>query len=327
MKYLARVTSIISLIYICVVLSAYLLQRHLVYYPAVERVHPASLGLTEIMETELNTPDGERLVGWYGKAQPGRPTILYFHGNAGNLADRASRVRLYRRHGLGVMMVAYRGFSGSTGTPSEAVIIKDALAVFDTLIGMGVKSKDIVIYGESLGTGVAVQVAAERMARALVLEAPFNSAVAIGAHVYPYLPVYRLSENRFESDRHIGRVAMPILFLLAAEDEVVPARFGAELFAAAPAPKTKLELAGATHYTIYEHGGFEAVARFIGVPLMADAVQAAIMDVFAPRLRAARDAALARLAARETTGSIATMPQLYQARFTPDTGTADWLVP
>jgi uncharacterized protein len=212
---------------------------------------------------ELATSDGERLVAWYGPAAPGQPTLFYLHGNAGSLAHRAGRVRLYRSSGYGIFMMAYRGFSGSTGSPSENRIVADALMAYDQLKALGPGEDEIVVYGESLGTGVAVQVAASRRPGGLVLESPFSSAVDVGSHLYPFLPVHWLLRDRFESAEHIHNVKAPLLVLHGEDDSIVPARFGRKLFAAAPQPKTAYFFTGATHYTLYEHGAFDRVRSFL----------------------------------------------------------------
>jgi len=239
------------------------MQRSLLFHPNPMRIAPKALGLTDVAEMELRTPDGQRLVAWYAPARPGQPTLFYLHGNAGALVHRAGRLRLYRSAGYGVFMHAYRGFSGSTGSPSEEEIVADALMAYDQLKRLGPADSEIVVYGESLGTAVAVQVAANRHPAGLVLESPFSSAVDVGSYLYPYLPVFALLRDRFDSLSHIRKVKAPILMMHGEDDRVVPARFGKKLFAAAPDPKTAVYFGGATHYTLYEHGAFDKVRRFL----------------------------------------------------------------
>jgi fermentation-respiration switch protein FrsA (DUF1100 family) len=212
---------------------------------------------------ELTTPDGERLVAWYAPPAKGQPTVFYLHGNAGALVHRANRVRLYRTQGYGVFMLAYRGFSGSTGRPTEPNIIADALMAYDMLAGFTPRDSKIVVYGESLGTGVAVQVAANRRPDGLVLESPFSSAVDVGAYLYPYLPVHWLLKDRFESISYIKEVKAPLLVLHGERDSIVPAKLGRRLFAAAPGPKMAYFIEEATHYTLYEHGAYDRVKTFL----------------------------------------------------------------
>ena len=176
----ARLAAIVSAIYLTVTAASFFLQRDLLFHPNPARIAPRALGLAGVDELELPTPDGERLVAWYAPAQEGQPTLFYLHGNAGALVHRAGRMRLYRGNGYGVFMHSYRGFSGSTGSPSEERIVSDALMAYDRLKRLGPAESEIVIYGESLGTAVAVQVAANRRPAGLILESPFSSAVDVG---------------------------------------------------------------------------------------------------------------------------------------------------
>jgi fermentation-respiration switch protein FrsA (DUF1100 family) len=259
----ARIAAIISAIYLATIGISYFLQRDLLFYPNSLRIAPRALGLADVTELDLATADGEHLVAWYAPPTEGQPTLFYLHGNAGSLSHRAGRVRLFRGNGYGLFMLAYRGFSGSSGAPSEENMVADALMAYDRLKSLGASDKAIVVYGESLGTAVAVQVAANRQPGGLVLESPFSSAVDVGSYLYPFLPVHFLLRDRFESVKHIQKVKAPLLVLHGEDDRIVPARFGRKLFAAAPTPKTAYFFGGATHYTLYEHGAFEHIRSFV----------------------------------------------------------------
>jgi uncharacterized protein len=259
----ARLAAIVSAIYLTTTTATYVLQRDLLFHPNHLHVSPHSVGLNDVAEMEFATADGERLIAWYASAHQGQPTLFYLHGNAGALAHRAGRIKLYRNNGYGIFMLAYRGFSGSTGAPTEEHIVSDALMAYDQLKQLGVRDEDIVVYGESLGTGVAVQVAANRHPGGLVLESPFSSAVDVGSYLYPYLPVYWLLKDRFESVRYIDKVTAPLLMLHGEDDQIVPVRFGRKLFDAAQPPKMAYYFGGATHYTLYEHGAFERIRGFL----------------------------------------------------------------
>jgi uncharacterized protein len=260
----ARFLAIISACYLSFIAIYYVEQRNYLFHTSQLRVSPQSLDLPGVAEMELPTPDGQRLVAWYAPPARGEATIFYLHGNAGALVHRANRLRLYRAQGYGVFILAYRGFSGSTGNPTEHNIVDDALMAYDTLAGFTPQDSKIVVYGESLGTGVAVQVAAKRRPAGLVLESPFSSAVDVGAHLYPYLPVHWLLKDRFESISYIQEVKAPLLVLHGESDSIVPPKLGRKLFAAAPGPKVAYFIEGANHYTLYEHGAFEKVKTFVG---------------------------------------------------------------
>lgn len=259
----ARICAIISACYLSFIAIYYVDQRDYFFYTSPIRISPQALDLPKVAEMELSTPDGQRLVAWYAPPAAGKPTLFYLHGNAGALVHRANRVRLYCAQGYGVFMLAYRGFSGSTGRPTESNIVADALMAYDTLAGFTPHDSKIVIYGESLGTGVAVQVAAKRRPDGVVLESPFSSAADVAAHLYPYLPVYWLLKDRFDSINYITELKAPLLVLHGERDSIVPPSLGRKLFAAAPGPKVAYFIPDATHYTLYEHGAFEKVKTFL----------------------------------------------------------------
>lgn len=258
-----RILAIVSAIYLSVIAVYYIEQRDFLFQPTSIRITPRDLGLDGVAEMELHTPDGETLVAWYAPPEHGQPILFYLHGNAGALYHRESRVRLFRANGYGVFLLAYRGFSGSTGNPTEQAIVADALMAYDRLSSITPPHSRIVIYGESLGTGVAVQVASKRSASGVILESPFSSAVDVGAHLYPFLPVYWLLKDRFESIKYIKNIKAPLVMIHGEKDRLVPASLGRKLFAAAPAPKQAYFISDATHYTLYENGAFEKVRAFL----------------------------------------------------------------
>jgi len=233
------------------------------YWPDQALITPQAAGLTGVSVRRLATPDGESLVVWRATAQPGQPTILYFHGNGDPLASRARRFANFQAAGYGVHMHAYRGFSGSTGEPSEAAIIADAKLAYDTLRGEGMAAADIILYGESLGTGVATQVAISRPAAGLILEAPFTSLVAAWRQFVPFVPVDLLLRDRYESDRIIGSLRMPLLIIHGAKDRLVGVGLGRALFALAPEPKTLVILPNGGHMTGHQNGAMDYIQPFI----------------------------------------------------------------
>jgi fermentation-respiration switch protein FrsA (DUF1100 family) len=250
-------------LYLTVTVAAYFLQRKLLYFPDATYVTPAEEDLDGVDEVKLATPDGETLIAWHSQARPGMPTILYFHGNGGHIAIRGPRLQRFSSVGLGVFMPAYRGYSGSTGSPSESAIVADAQLAYDHLRKSGLAARDILVYGESLGSGVATQLAASREVGALILDAPFTSVPDVGKLMYPFLPVEHFTIDRYESKRHIGQVKAPILILHGTEDTIIPVEMGRALFRLAPEPKEMIELKGAGHSDIYMFGAFEPLRRFI----------------------------------------------------------------
>ena len=186
--------------YAIAVAVMYFAQRRFIYFPDPTRTMPHAAGLSNVVERIIATPDGEKIVAWYGKAAVGQPTLLYFHGNGGALELRAGRIAKYLERGRGLFMMSYRGYSGSTGSPSEAKNVADAKLAYEALVADGVSPDDIILYGESLGTGVAIEVAAEKKVAGVILDSPFTSIVERAAQLYPWLPVRLLLQDRYEFD-------------------------------------------------------------------------------------------------------------------------------
>ncbi len=258
-----KVVIAIGLLYALVAVAAFIAQRKLMYFPDPERVPPSNFALTGVEERSLATPDGETLVAWYGRAPPGRPTLLYFHGNAGNLANRSERVRKYLARGIGVFMLSYRGYSGSTGTPTERNNVADARLAYETLVADGIDPRDIVLYGESLGSGIAVQLAAEKPVGGIVLDAPYTSIVDVAAGAYPFLPVRNFMFDRYETMSFLPRVKAPLLIVHGEADSVIPVAMGRAIYEAANGPKEIATFPGAGHSDHHLFGSTEEVHRWI----------------------------------------------------------------
>lgn len=263
--------------YVLVVGLVFLGQRRLMYHPGGMAGAPADAGLPDAGEVRVSTADGVELRSWYLAPPPGRPVILYLHGNAGTIADRAFKARLFARRGFGVMLAEYRGYGGNPGDPTEAGLYADARANLAWLADRGHDPANIVVYGESLGTGVAVQAALELAlagtpVRALVLEAPFTAmADAAGVH-YPWLPTGLLTRDRYDSSAKIGAVRCPVLIIHGSADRVVPQDQGMRLFALAAEPKTSAWLPGAGHGDVYDFGAGEVILDFLAAPPGGDGV-------------------------------------------------------
>lgn len=258
-----KIAVAICVVYALTVALGYFAQRKLMYFPIPERVAPSEVGLSGVEERIIQTPDGERVVAWYGRAQPGQPTILYFHGNGGNLALRAERIRRYLDRGQGILMMSYRGYSGSTGSPTEAANVADARLAYDLLINEGMAPEDIILYGESLGTAVAARIAAERPVGGLILDSPFTSAVDVGARHYPFFPVRLLMQDRYEVLPYVAKIQTPLLVIHGERDEIVPVDMGRQVYAAANSPKKLVTFPLAGHNDHALHGSFEAIQAWI----------------------------------------------------------------
>jgi uncharacterized protein len=238
-------------------------QRRLLYRPRRVRPMLNDLALLGVREIELVTADGLALNSWYLPPQDRRPVIAYFHGNGGNIGYRGERLRRFAQQGYGVLLAEYRGYGGNSGVPCEQGLFTDGWAALDFLARSGIGSERIVLWGESLGSGVAVYLAATRRIAALVLEAPFTSVTACAKRRYPFLPVALLLRDRFDSMSRIAGVTAPLLVLHGERDRVVPARHGRALVAAATAPKEGWFCPHANHVDLAEFGGLDAAIDFI----------------------------------------------------------------
>jgi fermentation-respiration switch protein FrsA (DUF1100 family) len=250
-------------LYVLVAFAAWLGQRRLMYFPNASRVPPAAAGLSGVREQVLKTPDGAELIVWRANARGRQPTLLYFHGNAGGLVNRAQRFAGYQASGLGLFAMSYRSYSGSTGDPSEAANIRDALQAYRALLAEGVAPESIVVYGESLGSGVAVALAAQERVGAIVLDAPFTSVVDVAARQYYWLPVRPLLLDRYDSVSKIGKVTAPLLILHGALDDLIPLEMGRELFALANEPKQFIAFDFGLHADLDQHGAIDEVRRWL----------------------------------------------------------------
>jgi pimeloyl-ACP methyl ester carboxylesterase len=219
----AGVLALAAMIYLGFGATIYAQQRALLFRPNPERVSPSAAGLAQADEVSLNPAGAPRLVAWrIPAADATRPVILYLHGNAGNLARRSSRFRDLTRQGAGLLAVSWRGYGGSEGQPSEAGFREDAAAAVAFLRREGIQPERIVIFGESLGSGVAVMLAAELPVRALVLDSPYESIAAIAAERYWWLPVNLLIRDPFRAIAAAPRVRAPALALACTDDWLTP---------------------------------------------------------------------------------------------------------
>ena len=245
--------------------AVYFGQRRLLYVADRARTSPNDDGLTNVTEIEIAAPDGARVVAWHGPARPRQPTLLYFHGNAGTLATRAPRIERFMAEGWGVMMMTYRGYGGSSGRPTEAHNVADAIRAHDRLVGLGAAAQDIVLYGESLGTGVATQVALARPAAGLILDAPYTSIAEMAVAIFGINRVARYVRDRYDTASIIGRVSVPLLILHGTLDRTIPVAMGRRLFELARQPKTMAEFPYGGHSDLYVDGNnaLAAVRTFI----------------------------------------------------------------
>jgi uncharacterized protein len=230
------------------------LENQLLYFPSrTVSASPEAFGLTS-EELSLSSGDGVILRGWRIPGA-GRRALLFFQGNAGNVSDRLDRARIiHRRFGFDVFLVDYRGYGRSTGAPDEEGLYRDARTVYAAALERGFPPERILLFGESLGSAVAIDLAAEKPSGGVILETPFLSILAMARVHYPYVPRF-LVRSRFDNAAKIGAINSPKLFLVAQRDEIAPPAQGRELFERAPPPKTLSIIPGAGHNDTYVTGG------------------------------------------------------------------------
>ena len=233
--------------YAAVLLLVFLFQSRLVFYPGIGReaaLTPAAYGL-RFESVKIHTADGETLHGWWVPAEGARGTVLFFHGNAGNISHRLDYLQMFHHLRYSTLIVDYRGYGSSTGTPSEAGTYRDAEAAWEHLRHARLaKPRDVVIAGESLGAAVATWLAAEVGPRAVVLFSTFTSATDLGAEVYWFLPVRLLSRIGYDNRGNLKRIRAPVFIAHSRDDDIVPYAHGKRLYEAANEPKTFLEMRG-----------------------------------------------------------------------------------
>lgn len=230
----------------------FVLQRSLLYPGSRERPNLVRDGAAGYREVVTQTEDGLSLTHWYREAaETDGLLVVAFQGNGGHIGHRVDKLRSLVQAGHGLFLVGYRGYSGNPGKPSEEGLTADARSVLAWLGGEGIGPERIVLYGESLGSAVAIKVASESKVAGLVLEAPPSSIADVAQAHYWYLPARWLLLDKWDSQARIGAAAAPILIFHGDRDRVVPERFGRKLFAAAPEPKKSLWVEDASHNDLW----------------------------------------------------------------------------
>ncbi|MDD5044324.1 MAG: alpha/beta hydrolase [Candidatus Omnitrophica bacterium] len=241
---IARITLYIAIGFVLLLGYIKFLERKSVFFPLkTVKMTPASLHIP-FEDVYLKTEDNVKINAWFIPAKDAKYTLLYFHGNAGNLQDRLEKISIFKDLGLNTFIIDYRGFGKSGGSPSEEGVYRDALAAYDYLINTRkIKDSGIILFGESIGSAVAVDLAAKTKVRALILEGSFSRGKDIAKEIYPMLPAFFFS-NIFDSVTKIKKISCPKLFMHSKDDEVVPLRLAQKLYDAAPGPKKMVELRG-----------------------------------------------------------------------------------
>lgn len=252
-----------SIGYLGGVIVLFFAQRAFVFpIPQTLRTAPAAAGFPEAEEHVLTTDDGEKIIVWHVPARPGHAVVMHFPGNGDYLAGLVDRFRDITSNGTGLVALSYRGYAGSSGRPSEQGLLRDAAAAY-AFAAARYQPDRIVVWGFSLGSGVAIALAAVQPVGKLILEAPYTSITDIAAAVIPIMPLRWVMRDQFRSDERIARVTAPLLIMHGARDATIPISFGERLFALAHEPKQFVRFPDGGHNDLDNHGAIETARRFI----------------------------------------------------------------
>jgi hypothetical protein len=234
---LLQIILIIFFIYFLVLVFLYFYQRNLLYHPNENNYSEDKISV-DIENVRIKTSDNIELLGWYHeKNLKDFKTLIFFHGNAGSLENRIHKLNHFRDMNINFLIIAWRGFSGNNGNPSEQGLYEDGKSAIDWLIKKGVSEKNLILYGESLGTGVATHLAQNKNFAGVILETPFTSMIDAAKKFYPYIPVKLLLKDKFENYKKIKNINSPILIMHGEADQLVPFSMGEKIYEIANEPK------------------------------------------------------------------------------------------
>ncbi|CEK12104.1 alpha/beta hydrolase [Legionella hackeliae] len=257
-----QVFLISTVIFVIASLFMYFMQRNLMYFPAKEVPSRKFFHADDMQVVKIQTKDGIHLMSWYKPPIPGKPTILYLHGNAGHIGYRMPLVRQFLAAGLGVLLLEYRGYGGNPGHPSEQGLYRDGEAGFNFLQQQGVPAQQTILYGESLGTGVATYLSTQFSVCAVILQSPYTSMTNVARYHYPW--VFIAPWDKYDSLSRISQVKSPLLILQGENDTIVPYEQAHILFENANQPKEFIHLPGRGHNDLWDNKFVKDLLDFIG---------------------------------------------------------------
>ena len=251
------------LIYFLVLVFIYFYQRNLMYHPNENNYSDDQISVP-IEKVKIYTKDNIELLGWYHEKDIKKyKTIMFFHGNAGSLENRIHKLNHFREMEVNFLIIAWRGFSGNKGKPSEVGLYEDGRSAIEWLTKKGINEKDLILYGESLGTGVATQLAQHKNYAGIILETPFTSMGAAAKKFYPYIPVKFLLKDKYENDKKVKNINFPILIMHGKKDKIVPFSMGKRIFEISNEPKYSYFTQTDDHMMEYDNQLINVLNRFI----------------------------------------------------------------
>lgn len=260
---LLQIILIIFFIYFLVLVFLYFYQRNLLYHPNENNYSEDKISV-DIENVRIKTSDNIELLGWYHeKNLKDFKTLIFFHGNAGSLENRIHKLNHFRDMNINFLIIAWRGFSGNNGNPSEQGLYEDGKSAIDWLIKKGVSEKNLILYGESLGTGVATHLAQNKNFAGVILETPFTSMIDAAKKFYPYIPVKLLLKDKFENYKKIKNINSPILIMHGEADQLVPFSMGEKIYEIANEPKYSYFTKYDNHMMEYDENLVLALKSFL----------------------------------------------------------------
>ena len=236
-KNLLQLVLIIFSFYLFVLVFLYFYQRNLLYHPN-ENNYTGDKISVKIEKVKIQTSDNIELLGWYHEKNiKDYKTLVYFHGNAGSLENRIHKLNHFKDMNINFLIIAWRGFSGNKGEPTEQGLYEDGKSAINWLEKKGINEKNLILYGESLGTGVATHLAQKKNYAGLILETPFTSMIDAAKTFYPYIPINILLKDKFENHKKVKNINSPILVMHGEIDQIVPFSMGKKIFEIANEPK------------------------------------------------------------------------------------------
>ena len=263
MNFFTLILLFFVLIYFFILISTYIFQRNLLYHPSENNYFGDQL-LVSVKKIKITTKDNIELLSWYhNKNTNDYKTILFLHGNDGSLENRIHKINHFKDMNVNFLLLSWRGFSGNKGKPTESGLYEDARSAVRWLKSNGITEKNIIIYGESLGTGVATEIAQNKNFAGIILESPFTSMIDAGKDKYPYLPVRLLLKDKYESNKKIQNIKSPILIMHGMVDNIVPFDMGKKMYELANEPKYSYFSEYDDHMMEYNEKLLESLKVFI----------------------------------------------------------------
>ena len=263
MNNLLKLFLTIFLIYFVILFFLFFYQRNLLYHPN-ENNYSGDQLTVDIKEVKITTQDNIELLAWYHeKNLKDYKTILYFHGNAGSLENRIHKLNHFKNLDINFLIIAWRGFSGNEGKPSEKGLYEDGESAVKWLLNKGIEEKNIILYGESLGTGIATHISQNKNFAGVILETPFTSMADVAKTFYPYIPVSLVLKDKFENKKKMKNISSPILVMHGELDQIVPFRMGKKIYKIANTPKYSYFTKYDNHMMEYDENLIRALESFL----------------------------------------------------------------